>query len=225
SLIPENNEVNYKYKNILVMHGTIGLNGSYNPMTENELGRYTYCALGHVHEYGGKKNPMINFAYSGSPIARNFNEEGEHGYITGHIDDMGVTHKFVPLNGRRFKTVTFDVTGIEINEELKTKIISTLRDEIERENLKMEDILRLVLVGESDLDINIEYLEDGLKNYYNIAEIQDKSEYPYDFEKLKNEMSLQGLFTNKMLGKYSSDELSEKALKRGLRALRSEYIK
>ncbi len=214
-----------KYQNILVMHGEIGSKGFYNPLTESVLNRFTYCALGHVHEYQFKKNSLINYAYSGSPVARNFNEEGEHGYIAGHIDDVGVTYKFVPLEGKRFRTETFDISGIETNEILKDNIISGISGEIERGNLKNEDILRIILIGESELDINLDYLEEGLKNFFNIGEISDNSEVPYDYEKLKDEPSIQGLFTQKMISKYSMDPLSAKALKRGLKALRSEYFK
>ena len=87
------NEINIdKSKiNIMVIHGEIESGNSkneYNPIYLRDIEKtgIEYVALGHRHKFSGiLKSGNTNYAYSGCPQGRGFDEEGERGIIIGDI--------------------------------------------------------------------------------------------------------------------------------------------
>lgn len=111
---------------------------------------FDYIALGHIHKYQVvHKNPLT--VYSGSPDRIDFSEEREEkGFCHVFIEKGNVSHKFIHLNTRPFKTI-----NIEVGEDNPTEEILK---EVSKFDLK-ESIVRLVLKLSQEANLKIRYRE------------------------------------------------------------------
>ena len=83
-----------------VLHGEVGTDGGYAPMTEEEIAAsgLHYLALGHIHQCSGLKRAGDTFwAYPGCPEGRGFDETGDKGVLYGELEPGACRVEFVPL--------------------------------------------------------------------------------------------------------------------------------
>lgn len=142
--------------NIMVLHGDTAGN-TYNPISQEQIASsgLDYLALGHVHTFSGICSAgSTAWAYPGCALGRGFDETGDKGVITGTVSKGSTDLKFLPVPGRRYRIVTGDITGWEASP---TEFASSLiTDDM------AEDIIRIVITGESDLDIDCDAISDKL---------------------------------------------------------------
>ena len=225
SLVYDFGAVNPEYINILLLHGTVDMNfkqNMYNPVSSSSLASLgmDYVALGHFHNriddlggYGVIYNP-------GSPEPLGFDEPGEHGVFVGRVSKCGTGKKelqirFVKTGARRYAKIEVPVNGCENNRQVTEKI---------REKAVCGDLpgslLHIVLKGYTHRDyrIDIERVSANFRDMLFYLKIKDETMPDYDFEGIKAEYGLKGLFTRKMLAMLdkSGDEYEKKLLTKAL---------
>ena len=107
--------------NVLVVHGDVGCESDYNPMSVSELASTgaDYIALGHVHKYTGiEKINGTHYAYSGVFEPGGFDECDECGVIYGTLQKGNAELEFYPVSVRQYKTVNVDISEFLSNEEV-----------------------------------------------------------------------------------------------------------
>ena len=201
SLSEELKAVNDKMVNILLVHGTVDMNftkKAYNLLTSDELSRLNmdYIALGHFHnriDDIGRKGIIYN---PGSPEPLGFDEEGEHGVFIGTICKGLLDIKSVKVSRRIYKSVSLNTEGVNSNEQLATKILLALGD------LPLENsLVSVILKGYT----NDEFKPDKAKirqiveKYVLYANVEDRTLPEYNYDELKNEPGLRGMYVQKLL--------------------------
>lgn len=211
SLLPELAVLDPRWPNLLVMHGDLAKTSSYNPLDLSGLERFDYCALGHRHDFQthGRRSSVV---YAGNPCARNFLEPGTKGCVIGTLDAGQVETTFQPFDFPAFHSLALDVTGIKTNAQV--------RDAIKKAVLKSTDYYRITLTGRNRLEHDIAYLTAGIPAA--TLELVDQTRTQRDYDALKEEPTLQGAFTRRMLELAQTDPLALEALEAGLDALESE---
>lgn len=216
-----NLEVENKDKlNVLIMHADLdaSINSEfvYNPINKNVIKNkgFDYVALGHIHkiDYNNEENQRI--VYPGSTMSTGFDELGEHGMIVGEIYEHNIDLKFIKLDDLEFKEVIIDCSDIISKEELVEKI---------NENHGDNMVFKVILKGNRNFEINSFELLKLVSNN-KILKVKDDTKIAYDLEKLKNDMTLKGIFVKDMLEKLSSSneeekDMIQKAIEIGLDAL------
>lgn len=186
--------------NILVTHGTLnGAMHKYHDIKERDLQKFDYVALGHIHD---KKVDESGIIYPGSLISCGFDEPGEHGFVKGEITKDKCDIEFVSTNCKEYKRVELDISNIP-----------NFSDAIEKLNMD-DSYYRIILKGTKNF--NIEELIDNINEMgKNVCEIRDKTTMPYDFESIKKQENLKGVFTRKILEEmeYMTDEEKDETLK------------
>jgi len=145
---------------IMVLHGDVGGNSAYNPITTMDIMQsgVDYLALGHIHSFSGILNVGETcYAYPGVPEPGGFDETGECGIIYGTVEKNKVNLEFVPVSKRKYHQLDVDVTSFNSNEEL----ISGLRKMISK-----EDFYKITLVGNAEFTVDTSVCEDVLDAYY-----------------------------------------------------------
>lgn len=87
----------------------------YNPLSRRTLAEknFTYCALGHSHEYSQEILSSSTVCYSGCIMGRGFDERGVKGFISGKIySPSKVDVQFVPV-----KAPIFDELNVKCPDE------------------------------------------------------------------------------------------------------------
>lgn len=99
-----------------LLHGEIEpAEARYDPIAREEIADsgLAYLALGHIHKRAEPAHwGKTLCAWPGCPEGRGFDELGEKGVYQGCVfPDGTVSVSFVPLAGRRYESLTVDVTG------------------------------------------------------------------------------------------------------------------
>lgn len=220
-----------KYINIMAIHGDISATdggNEYNPITLEEIGKskLDYLALGHRHGFSGiQREGETFYAYSGCPEGRGFDELGEKGIIIGDISKGYNNLEFREISQRRYQHIEIDITGVNSKEDIINRIYKSLQGENTSDNF-----YKIVLKGEisDDILINTKILQYRMKENFYYLKLKDETTFIIDYEKLKSENSLRGIFLKKIYEKMDSEpadkEKLERALKLALNALREEEI-
>lgn len=206
----ENESVSFdknKY-NIMVLHGD---------KTEIDFSKYrnepiNYVAMGHYHMYR-----MENFArgvmcYSGSNEPRDFGDLGETGFImldTDKSDKNSVTR--LDFAKRHIITKNLDVTGLTSADALLKEYAKLTAD------IGAQNYLNLIICGRRNIDVDVEYLTD--KKDFFATRIADETVVDYDLEKLRKENSLIGEFIKTVENSGKDENIIDKAIELGLKAL------
>lgn len=199
------NALNNNEVNILLAHGGDKL---HIPINFNDLEeKFSYVALGHIHKYTVKSKNSI---YCGSLIPQDRTETDTHGYIYGEISDSGLFHKLIEVSSK-YKSTSFDVTGIDNIEILYTKL---------REILDSSNMYNVVLTGKRNPELIIDV--HHLLSIDNIEDIVDNTQLDIDYETLytQNKNNILGIFIERMF--KNTDELSKSALEKGVQAFLEE---
>lgn len=232
ALLKSLRQVDRKYINILLTHGTIDMKftgSKYNPVSSEELSvlGMDYVAAGHFHKradnIGGKKvifNP-------GTPEPLGFDEEGEHGVYLGKVEWNNETDKFLDISfvktgKREYRTLTVRVDGFYDDNQTIEEIISETAG-MDRENLLLNVILRGYV--EPGYKINKDRIEKEISDMFFLLKIEDETLVEYNYEEMAAQPGLKGLFAAKMLSRIRNAKsekeiyLLKKALQYGIEAL------
>ena len=197
---------------ILCLHGDVGgTSPRYGPIPPEALAasRVTYAALGHVHQFSGLHRAGDTvWAYPGCPEGRGFDETGDKGVLMGTVEPGRVELSFVPTALRRYHVVEVPLTGEPSPEE------AVLRALPER---CREDIVRLVLTGESDPPDGNAISAACAGRCYSLT-LQDRTTARRDLLERAGEDSLTGFFL-RALAQHRDSPDYELALRFGLAAL------
>ena len=172
--------------NILISHGDVYNNSKYNYISDNNLKKFDYVFLGHIH----KRDEY----YPGSLISLGFDEPGEHGFLYGEIfDKNNIDKKIVPVDDKKFIIRNFDISEIYSKEDLIEKI---------NENDSENKFYEINLIGEKNVDTNISM---KLINK-SIIKIKDNSAIRV---KESSDNSMNGIYFKLLKNKYELNEISE----------------
>jgi len=197
--------------NIMVLHGEVtGADSIYNPISISDISEsnLTYLALGHTHTFSQiQKAGNTFYAYSGTHEGHGFDECGEKGFIFGNVEKDSVDLKFIPNEIRQYKTVEIDISDCEIIEEITEKI---------RKEINGKDLFKIILTGyrNENIIINDAVIKNSLDAFF--VKIYDRTKLKCDFEKMKNEKNLRGVFVKNVLNDTTDEnrELMEKVLEK-----------
>ena len=189
--------------NIMVLHGDISGN-TYNPISQEQISSsgLDYLALGHIHAFGGicSAGPTF-YAYPGCALSRGFDETGDKGIIAGTVSKGSVSLQFLPVPGRRYRIVTGDITGWEASPaEFAAGLIS---------GDMSEDIIRIVLTGESDLNIDCSAVAAELADRAFYITLKSQVRPVRDIWEGISEDTLRGSFLRIMKKKYDGAQNEE----------------
>lgn len=200
-----------RWPNFLIMHGDLGKTSSYNPLDLDQLDQFDYCALGHRHEFqqSGQRGTIV---YAGNPCARNFLETGVKGCVIGSLDKGTIKVQFQPFDFPAYHTINLDVSGIKTNAEVRGMIKQVVLCE--------KDHYKITLIGRNSIEHELGYLTQNIAAA--TLEIVDDTKYQRDYDSLKSELSLQGVFARRMLELSETEPLALEALEAGLDALEGE---
>ena len=202
------------------------------PISVSAIKRFgaDYYALGSRHEAsrfhsaGGSK-----YAYSGSLECTGFDEPGFGGAnvitVTYTAGELSIETKRVPFGHVRFETEELDITGVNTNNE----IISRISRMISQKKYDNETALRVELVGYTDPRFNVPTAieSDAFGLYF--FNMVDKTIPLYGTESLKRDMSVKGeIFRSLYPDLTSADEerrlLASRAFRVALAALENKEL-
>ena len=191
--------------NILLVHGDVGADGVYNPMSADfvKQSKMDYIALGHQHTYTEEQIGGTTVAYCGIPEGRAFDECGEKGVIIVNVGKGFADCRFVPMAKRQYVALSVDITGAQDNIEIAERVTKQLGA-----NQNAYDI---ILKGEKSTFVDCKFIKDYIEKDWYFAEVTDISEEAKD-----EGYTLKNLFMEKCK--------NENALKYGLSALRGEKV-
>ena len=212
-------------RNIVVLHGELrdrsDVGGVIGTKEINDL-PIDYMALGHYHTYGETSiGSRCTAVYSGTPEGRGFDEVGEKGVVMLEVDRFGVRHEFVRTAKRTLHIKEIDITSAKRGVDVEETVTEALR------TADRDDLVRVVLTGERDvtsaLDLADVYARFKDRFYY--FEAKDATRVRISAEDFKNDISLKGEFIRSVIAAPDlSDEMKEKVIATGLRALLGESI-
>ena len=200
---------------ILLTHGG---EQSVNPIDFNALNEknFTYCALGHLHNYTEVTENKIYYPGTIEPL--NINETGKHGVIIGKIDTDNQRLKsidFLPL--AKIEYIPLKITINDTNT--KDELVESITKEIEHRGI--DNIYKIRIEGDKDPDLDIS--ENDFSNKIKITEFIDETTPLYDFPRLSKEHPQDMIgafirsFNNENIDEFS--ETKQKALYYGIDAL------
>ena len=196
--------------NIAIVHGMLGAENEYNPVSTADIenSKMDYVAMGHVHtEHEILKAGKTFYAYSGIHDGRHFDETGKCGYLYGEIGKGFVSLDFITTAKRQTQVVSADVSGCMTYDDIFDKL-----------QLDSEHIYKIVLTGNADTHFEEAVLVKRLSEKCFYCKVSDKTK-----TKAENEGgALRDNFAALLSGK--DDEISQLALKYGLRALSGEEV-
>ena len=209
------NPANDKKIHILLAHGG---DSNHCPIDYTILANknFSYCALGHIHNFTEVVKRKI--IYSGSLEPLSFYESQEHGICIGDINP--ITCRIESFRFEQFSTVSYIPLNIKVqvdttNEELITSISNEI---YKRDSM---NIYKLHITGNRNPEIKFDF--SILNKSFKISEIIDDTQPQYDF------VSLSKNHPNDMIGafirSFKSDDIEnmsdiqKKALFYGIDAL------
>lgn len=198
--------------NILLAHGGDERNTPIDRKLLMNAG-FDYIALGHIH-----KPEIISkgMAYAGSLEPLDRNETGEHGYILGEItgsEDSQCEVRFIRSCQRRYIPLAIDIMPHMTVTETQDMARSQM-DGIGERNL-----YHIVLEGVRDPDIQFE--EKDFLQIGNVTGVIDNTIPDYNFEAIyrENKDNMIGMYIDRIRKCDYEDEIIDKALYLGIRAL------
>ncbi|QQK07709.1 metallophosphoesterase family protein [Miniphocaeibacter halophilus] len=216
----ENITLNKSKKNFLLIHTDIvNTNFKYQPVDINELKSigFDYIALGHLHKPGAIAE---NIVYPGSIEPLSFKEQGLHGAVLGEFKEKELLIEFLDISQSVFSEVEYKINGEFNFYELKDLL---LNDWIYPDK---KNYIRINLIGNlpEEYDIDIDAIENELKDHVKYLEIINKLDNNLDLDKLQklNENNIIGVFIKNMSEYDMDDSINVEALNLGLKALLKE---
>lgn len=216
--------------NIVVLHGqeTAGSGAGEKeviPIRSYRNRGIDYLALGHIHAPKSEKLDARGiYAYCGCLEGRGFDECGVRGYRLLTVQNGQITEEFVPFAGRTMWELSVPVTGLYTSEE----VIEKARELARVQGIKENDMVKLVLCGEKDLDaeIDADYIGKTLFEDWHFVKASDRTTAYTDYSRFRLDPTLRGEFVRNIEEAASRGELTEeeagKMIRLGVRLLAGE---
>ena len=197
---------------IMVLHGDMGSRESrYRPLTPEEIAAtgLDYLALGHVHAPSAMNRAGSTvWAYPGCPQGRGFDELGERGFLFGDVEPGRVDMRFVPFAGRRYESLTVDVSQGDALDAIRR----SLPPDTSR------DIYRIRLTGETAEPLTLAPLERALSGEFFRLELRDDTRLRRDLWDRCGDDTLRGLFLGQLRREYDgADPRRQKEIEQAVR--------
>ena len=197
---------------IMVLHGDMGSRESrYRPLTPEEIAAtgLDYLALGHVHAPSAMNRAGSTvWAYPGCPQGRGFDETGDRGFLFGDVEPGRVDMRFVPFAGRRYESLTVDVSGGDALDAIRR----SLPPDTSR------DIYRIRLTGETAEPLTLAPLERALSGEFFRLELRDDTRLRRDLWDRCGDDTLRGLFLGQLRREYDgADPQRQKEIEQAVR--------
>ncbi len=190
--------------NILVVHGDIGGDSDYNPMSVSDLAfsKVDYAALGHIHKFDGiHKTSGTYYAYSGVFEPGGFDETGECGVIAGKVTKLNSELKFYPVSLRQYHVLNVDISDFSSNEEIIGHINNVVNPEF---------LYKIILSGERNCAKPPKEVYERLINCF-YMEIEDLCKSTDSVLNYTDEFSLRGKTACELMKHKDCDERVYKA--------------
>ncbi len=214
--------------NLVVLHGQVS---ETTPTYKNELinikslknKNIDYLALGHIHKFEQERlDERGIYCYPGCLEGRGFDECGEKGFVLLDINetDKKIETEFVPFASRHLYEIEVDVSGTMTTPEVEDKIDEYLKD------IEKEALVKIVLVGETEINSerDISYLEKRYGSIYYFVKVYDKTTLKIDYKNYENDASLKGEFIRLVLGEDLPQDIKQKIIITGIKAIRGEEV-
>lgn len=221
--IKDYNKINFDKKsyNILAMHGNTENSSDEYYVNLNELKNKSidYLALGHIHKFSqGKIGKRGMFVQSGCLDGRGFDECGQKGFVL--IDTDKNSFDFVPFSSRIIEEISVDISSASST----LQIISLIEKAVE--DIADENIVRVTLCGKIEKDVikDIMLIKTKFDSKFFSFSLKDNSNYIYDYDEYKNDISLKGEFIRNALKSDMSENERDRVISTVLCALNSEEL-
>ncbi len=220
SLILDENAIN-----IAVLHGQIA---GYVNSNEGEIISIPrlrdkfidYLALGHYHSYSeGEVDLRGKYVYSGCPDGRGFDETGDKGFVLLETNDKKICHQFISFSSRKLFEVEYELDKTVGWYETQNKIIAKLSE------FSSDSLIKLVIKGSHciDYDVDIDNLQNKLNKLFFYVKVVDKTSLQLSEDDYLLDKSVRGEFVRGVMASNLSDELKNKIIMCGLKALKGEF--
>ena len=139
--------LNPNHQTIGLLHGDIDTyNTNYGPIHLDDLQRtdVTLWLLGHIHKSQLLAEQPIIW-YTGSPQALSAKEPDIHGPLLITVEPHQAPKvEQIAMSPIRYENISIDVTGVVNENELRSKVIYSLKEDAERKITELEEVLSLV---------------------------------------------------------------------------------
>lgn len=218
---------------ILNAHTDMVSGSEYAGFSVDDLARheYVFASLGHVHSRSGRVESKETVAlFSGVLQGRSIDESLSGGVFLTEIED-GKVVSTEQISVSLWDNCIYEigVDGASSDAELLRRTVA----EIESSGVERLDVIRVILVGEIDIDYepNTDYLLNKLEGRFPEISfsIKDKTEAKIDGESLRTDPSLVGvlyrtLFENEKFVSLYGEDTRIRAFRLAVRALQGNDI-
>ncbi|HNZ82976.1 MAG TPA: metallophosphoesterase [Sedimentibacter sp.] len=201
--------------NILMLHCHIDSTDRLPVNIDVIRNKFDYCPLGGRHNF---EQITDNAVYCGAPEPLSFEEEGDHGIITGTLEKKNVQYTLLPIAKRKFVN-----RRIELNySHSYNKILDLIKFSGDTfSNIK--DYVHIELTGGVNTDISMDEIENEAKQFFYYIEFEDN--YIYETENRNYEGNEYNIVESyKLQFDNNDDKLQQQAFKLGLEVLRKEKV-
>ena len=179
-----------------------------------------YLALGHIHQF---KQAQLDargiYCYPGCLEGRGFDECGEHGFVLLDIntDTQDYTAELVPGGGRLIAREEADVSECADASE----VAALVRAQLARKGYPESSMLKLVLTGEIDADLQIDtdYLEKLLAPDFYFVKTEDQTTVRIDYDAYMTDLSLKGEFVRTVRAADLPEDVAARVIRTGFATL------
>lgn len=212
---PEELDLSPSDFNIVMYHGTVRPNAWANKNID-------YLALGHFHRLKeGSLGNRGRFCYSGCLEGRGFDECGEKGFVRLDIENGSLDPVFMQASKRTIHEVRVDLIGTEGTGEADALI----SEELEKRQISKDDLIKIVLSGNTSGDINTGFLEKKYgEEYYAVLLVDETASVPFNTEGAEYDISLKGEFIRMVMEKDWPEDEKQAVIELGTMALGGKNI-
>lgn len=207
------------YYNIFLLHGDVSKKSGKDSINLDKLTNKNidYLALGHIHKnFAGKAGINMNYVYPGCLMGRGFDESGEKGFYV--IDTSARKFDFVLLSNRIFQIKKIDVSDLVDTYSLIKRINDSVKE-------NQNAILRVVLEGTMNFELNTDILRDDLSKHFYYLDIKNETKRSVTQYDEVDERSLKGMFIKLIKDdKTLADSTKEEILRYGLEKINKEEM-
>lgn len=215
---------------IAMLHGTLtGGNSSSSPDAIpagllNGKG-IDYLALGHIHDpREGELDGRCHYAYPGCLEGRGFDECGPRGFILLDIDEntLQYTHTFIPFARRTLHRVRADITDCTSS----VSVLRRARQVLEREEILPEDMINLILTGETDIrfSADADLVRQDLESSYYLVRVTDHTRTAINYDAYALDATLKGAFVRLVRSSDLGEQERIRVIRTGFKALEGENL-